>query len=118
MTRTLDMVVPPTGEALDAARLVAWIVAPGQAFKAGEVLVEIETDKSIIEVPAHEDGIMVEHVVAVDGIVNADTVIARVRVEGEAPPAEAPAAAPPAVSEPAEAAAKAPAARPPQAAPQ
>ncbi|MCY1193706.1 2-succinyl-6-hydroxy-2,4-cyclohexadiene-1-carboxylate synthase [compost metagenome] len=120
MTRTLDMVVPPTGEALDAARLVAWIVAPGQAFKAGEVLVEIETDKSIIEVPAHEDGIMVEHVVAVDGIVNADTVIARVRVEGEAPPAEAPAAAPPAASEPAEAeaeaAAKAPAARPPQAA--
>ena len=87
MTRTLDMVVPPTGEALDAARLVAWIVAPGQAFKTGDVLVEIETDKSIIEVPAHDDGIMVEHLVAVDGIVNADTVIARVQMEGEAAPA-------------------------------
>ncbi|WP_313389605.1 lipoyl domain-containing protein, partial [Achromobacter aegrifaciens] len=86
MTRTLDMVVPPTGEALDAARLVAWIVAPGQAFKTGDVLVEIETDKSIIEVPAHDDGIMVEHLVAVDGIVNADTVIARVQMEGEAAP--------------------------------
>lgn len=85
MTRTLDMVVPPTGEALDAARLVAWIVAPGQAFKTGDVLVEIETDKSIIEVPAHDDGIMVEHLVAVDGIVNADTVIARIQMEGEAP---------------------------------
>lgn len=86
MTRTLDMVVPPTGEALDAARLVAWIVTPGQAFKAGDVLVEIETDKSIIEVPAHDDGIMLEHLVAVDGIVNADTVIARVEMEGEVPP--------------------------------
>ena len=89
MTRTLDMVVPPTGEALDAARLVAWIVAPGQAFKTGDVLVEIETDKSIIEVPAHDDGIMVEHLVAVDGIVNADTVIARVQMEGEASAASA-----------------------------
>ncbi len=89
MTRTLDMVVPPTGEALDAARLVAWIVAPGQAFKTGDVLVEIETDKSIIEVPAHDDGVMVEHLVAVDGLVNADTVIARVQMEGEAVAASA-----------------------------
>ncbi|HEY9275104.1 lipoyl domain-containing protein, partial [Achromobacter sp.] len=93
MTRMLDMVVPPTGEALDAARLVAWIVTPGQAFKAGDVLVEIETDKSIIEVPAHNDGVMVEHLVAVDGIVNADTVIARIQMEGEAAPAQAPRAA-------------------------
>lgn len=95
MTRTLDMVVPPTGEALDAARLVAWIVTPGQAFKAGDVLVEIETDKSIIEVPAHDDGIMLEHLVAVDGIVNADTVIARVQMEGEAPPGSGTSAAAP-----------------------
>ncbi|MBD9431593.1 alpha/beta fold hydrolase [Achromobacter sp. ACM03] len=119
MTRTLDMVVPPTGEALDAARLVAWIVAPGQAFKTGDVLVEIETDKSIIEVPAHDDGIMVEHLVAVDGIVNADTVIARVQMEGEAAPAASaagvpaqPTAATPAAAAAAPAAARAPAASP------
>jgi pyruvate dehydrogenase E2 component (dihydrolipoamide acetyltransferase) len=109
------MVVPPTGEALDGARLVAWIVPPGQAFKAGDVLVEIETDKSIIEVPAHEGGIMVEHVVAVDGVVNADTVIARIQVEGEAPPAERQAPPPPASAGPAEAP-RTPAARPQQAA--
>lgn len=119
MTRTLDMVVPPTGESLDAARLVAWIVAPGQAFKTGDVLVEIETDKSIIEVPAHDDGIMVEHLVAVDGIVNADTVIARVQMEGEAAPAASaagvpaqPTAATPAAAAAAPAAARAPAASP------
>ncbi|MBD9474796.1 alpha/beta fold hydrolase [Achromobacter sp. ACM01] len=119
MTRTLDMVVPPTGEALDAARLVAWIVAPGQAFKTGDVLVEIETDKSIIEVPAHDDGIMVEHLVAVDGIVNADTVIARVQMEGEAAPAASAAGVPaqstaatPAAAAAAPAAARAPVASP------
>lgn len=101
MTRMLDMVVPPTGETLDAARLVAWIVTPGQAFKAGDVLVEIETDKSIIEVPAHDDGIMVEHLVAVDGIVNADTVIARIQMEGEAAPVQRAAATQPASATPA-----------------
>ncbi|MNX15547.1 Dihydrolipoyllysine-residue acetyltransferase component of pyruvate dehydrogenase complex [compost metagenome] len=115
MARTLDMAVPPTGETLDAARLVAWVVTPGQAFKAGDVLVEIETDKSIIEVPAHEDGIMVEHLIAVDGIVNADTLIARIQVEGDAPDAETPAGLQPAPPDTAAGAAPGSAARDPAA---
>jgi len=84
VTQVLDICTPPTGEALDAARLVAWHVAPGQAFKAGELLVEIETDKSVIEIPAQQDGVMVAHLVDVDGIVNTDTRIARVQVAGGA----------------------------------
>ena len=83
MTRIVEMVVPPTGETIDSARLVAWIVQPGQAFKAGDPFLEIETDKSVIEVPAPADGVMVEHLVDVDGLLNADTPIARVQVEGE-----------------------------------
>lgn len=83
MTSIIDMVVPPTGEAIDSARLVTWIVLPGQAFKTGDVLLEIETDKSIIEVPAHEDGVMVEHLIKVDGLLNSDTLIARIQVKGE-----------------------------------
>jgi len=83
VTQVLEICTPPTGEALDAARLVAWHVAPGQAFQAGDLLVEIETDKSVIEIPAQQDGVMVAHLVDVDGVVNADTRIARVQVEGE-----------------------------------
>ncbi len=81
MTSIIDMVVPPTGEAVDSARLVNWIVLPGQAFKVGDVLLEIETDKSIIEVPSHEEGVMVEHLVGIDGLLNSDTPIARIQVE-------------------------------------
>ncbi|MGE8317464.1 MAG: alpha/beta fold hydrolase [Comamonas sp.] len=81
MPSTIDMVVPPMGEAIDAARLVAWIVQPGEAFEAGRILVEIETDKSVIEVPAPQSGVMVAHLVAVDGLIQADTAIARIEVE-------------------------------------
>lgn len=88
MPSTIDMVVPPMGEAIDAARLVAWIVQPGEAFEAGRILVEIETDKSVIEVPAQESGVMLEHLVAVDGVIHADTAIARIEVE-QAPEVEA-----------------------------
>jgi len=82
VTHILDIPVPPTGEALDAARLVAWHVAPGQTFKAGDLLLEIETDKSVIEIPAQQDGVMIAHLVDVDGVVNADTLVARVQVAG------------------------------------
>lgn len=83
MTMVTDFVVPPMGEPIDSARLVRWVVMPGQAFRADDILVEIETDKSIVEVPASQDGRMVEHLVAVDGRLDADTPIARIEIEGE-----------------------------------
>ena len=86
MTSVIEMVVPPTGEVIDASRLVRWIVAPGQAFKLGEVLLEIETDKSIIEIPAQEDGVMMEHLVGADEQLSFDTRIARIQVERESGP--------------------------------
>lgn len=83
MTIVTDFVVPPVGEAIDSARLVRWLVMPGQGFKAGDIIVEIETDKSIVEVPAPQPGVMVEHLIHVDGLLNADTIIARIEVEGD-----------------------------------
>lgn len=86
MTIVTDFVVPPIGVEIDSARLVRWLVMPGQAFGAGDIVVEIETDKSIVEVPAPQPGVMVEHLIHADGILNADTVIARVQREGDEAP--------------------------------
>lgn len=83
MTVVTDFVIPPIGEPIDSARLVRWAVMPGQRFQGGDVVVEIETDKSIVEVPAPRTGVMVEHLVAVDGLLNAGTVLARIQIEGE-----------------------------------
>ena len=83
MPHAMEIVVPPMGEPIDSARIISWIVPPGQAFRRGDILLEIETDKSVIEVPAEHDGTMLEHLVAVDGLLDADTPIARIQVEGE-----------------------------------
>ena len=96
-----DFMLPPTGEQIDAARLVAWTVQPGESFAQGQTLLEIETDKSVIEIPAEEDGTMIEHLVKVDGTLNADTAVARIEVAGQAPEEAAAGAAPSAQPAPA-----------------
>ncbi len=89
MTHTKGFLVPPMGEALDAARIVNWNIQAGQRFSEGDVLLEIETDKSVIEVPAAENGKLLEQLVAVGETFNADAPVAMVEVEGDAPPAQA-----------------------------
>ncbi len=79
----------------------------GEAVKADEILIEIETDKVVLEVPAPATGVLSEIVEADGATVAADQLIARIDT---AAVAGAPAAAPAA---PAQAAAPAPAAAAP-----
>lgn len=58
VTKVLAM--PRLGETMDEGRIVGWLVQPGSAFKRGEALVEIETDKTVAEYPALLDGTLVE----------------------------------------------------------
>lgn len=73
----------------------------GEAFAIDEILIEIETDKVVLEVPAPAAGVLTELVVADGGTVVSDQVIARIDTEGKAgvaAPAAAAAAAPAAVT--------------------
>lgn len=122
MTYLKTLTLPPTGEVADAARVVSWLVQPGQAYAAGQVLFELETDKSIIEIAAEEDGVLLEHCVAEGEMLEPLGVYAKAQVEGEpqepapdeAPPPAATSAAPAGItaSAPADASAQAPAAVP------
>lgn len=118
MVYAKDLLIPPTGEPVDAARLVVWTVKPGEAFREGDILFEMETDKSVIEIPAPQDGVMLEHLVQVDGLLSSDTAVARIEVQGEAPVESAaasiaaPASAPPSTSTGAPAAASKAASKP------
>lgn len=85
MVYAKDLLIPPTGEPVDSARLVAWAVKPGDAFREGDILFEMETDKSVIEIPAPQDGVMLDYLVQVDGLLSSDTAVARIEVEGDAP---------------------------------
>lgn len=105
MISTLRM--PQMGETMEEGRLVAWLVEPGQPFKRGDVLLEVETDKTLVEFPALGDGTLVERLVELGTMVVVGAPIARIDVgegpdwtaDGNAPEPE-PEAAPMAAPEP------------------
>ena len=76
--------MPRMGETMDEGKLVAWLVQPGKAFKRGEPILEVETDKTIVEFPALGDGTLVESLVEIGEMVGVGTPIAKIDV-GEGP---------------------------------
>src|SRR5262245_59726764 len=108
----IEVKVPQLSESVAEATLLAWHKKQGEAVKRDENLIDIETDKVVLELPAPADGVLVSILNGDKGTVVAGEVIARIDTEGKASAASvaAPAAAP-AAAEPAPAAAK-PAAAP------
>ena len=108
----VDVKVPQLSESVAEATLLQWKKKPGEAVAIDEILIEIETDKVVLEVPAPAAGVLVAHVVGDGGTVVAEQLIATIDTEataGAAAPAASPAAPAPAVaaSAPAAAASKA-----------
>ena len=52
--------LPRMGETMEEGTVLNWFKSPGDSFKRGEVLLELETDKMVVEVPALEDGDLLE----------------------------------------------------------
>ena len=97
----VEVKVPQLSESVAEATLLQWKKKPGEAVAADEILIEIETDKVVLEVPAPAAGVLAEHVVADGGTVVSDQLIARIDTEGKgaaAAPAAAPAATAPAAA--------------------
>ena len=55
---SVDIIVPDLPESVADATVATWHKKPGDAVRRDEVLVEIETDKVVLEVPASADGIL------------------------------------------------------------
>ncbi|MEN9382887.1 MAG: Dihydrolipoyllysine-residue succinyltransferase component of 2-oxoglutarate dehydrogenase complex [Pseudomonadota bacterium] len=94
----VEVKVPQLSESVAEATLLQWKKKVGDTVAADEILIEIETDKVVLEVPAPAAGVLAELVVANGGTVVSDQLIARVDTDGKvaasAAPASAPAAAP------------------------
>jgi pimeloyl-ACP methyl ester carboxylesterase len=86
----IDLPLPRLGETMEEGRIVTWLKQPGDRFKRGEILLEVETDKTVVEVPALQDGVMVRHLAAEADMVPVDTPIARIDVAGAAAASMAP----------------------------
>lgn len=64
MSARTRVLLPKIGMTMEEATLVRFYKQPGEAFRAGEPLYEIETEKISQAVEAAADGVMVEHAVA------------------------------------------------------
>jgi 2-oxoglutarate dehydrogenase E2 component (dihydrolipoamide succinyltransferase) len=94
-----EVKVPQLSESVAEATLLQWKKKPGEAVKADEILIEIETDKVVLEVPAPAAGVLTEVLKGDGGTVVSGEVIARVDTDAKTAtqvtnaPATAPAAA-------------------------
>jgi len=91
----VEVKVPQLSESVAEATMLQWKKKAGEAVTADEILIEIETDKVVLEVPAPASGVLAELVVGDGGTVVSDQLIAKIDTEATAG-AAAPAAAAPA----------------------
>ena len=104
----VEVKVPQLSESVAEATMLTWKKKAGEAVAVDEILIEIETDKVVLEVPAPAAGVLSEIVQGDGATVTADQLIAKIDTEavaGAAAPAPAAAAAAPAAAAPVAAAA-------------
>ena len=56
MTELKEFKLPDAGEGLTEADIVAWHVKPGDQVEDGQIIVEVETAKAVVELPSPWDG--------------------------------------------------------------
>ena len=99
----VEVKVPQLSESVAEATIGQWKKKPGEAVVADEILVEIETDKVVLEVPAPSSGVIATIVKGDGSTVAAEEVIATIDTEGKGASAAAAAPATAAARAPAQA---------------
>ncbi|MCB1923462.1 MAG: 2-oxoglutarate dehydrogenase complex dihydrolipoyllysine-residue succinyltransferase [Gammaproteobacteria bacterium] len=102
--------VPTLPESVSDATVLTWHKKPGDAIARDENLVDLETDKVVLEVPSPVAGVLKEQVVEAGSVVTADQLLAVVEAGASAAPTTEPPTSPEKIKEQ-EAAAEPPAAR-------
>ena len=90
----VEVKVPQLSESVAEATMLNWKKKVGEAVAIDEILIEIETDKVVLEVPAPAAGVLSEILQGDGATVTAEQLIARIDTEAVAGAGAAPAAAP------------------------
>ncbi len=104
----VEVKVPQLSESVAEATMLQWKKNVGDSVAADEILIEIETDKVVLEVPAPSAGVLSEILVGDGGTVAAEQLIARIDTDGKVAAAAPAAAAAPVAAASAPAATSAP----------
>jgi pyruvate/2-oxoglutarate dehydrogenase complex dihydrolipoamide acyltransferase (E2) component len=86
--------LPDLGEGLTEGEIARWLVQEGQEVAEDDPLVEIQTDKTTVEIPSPAAGKVARIMVSEGDVVPVGTVLVVIGEDGAAPPAESPAPAP------------------------
>jgi pyruvate dehydrogenase E2 component (dihydrolipoamide acetyltransferase) len=78
-----EVVLPQLGLSMDSGQIIAWLKQPGDHVEPGDLLLEIEGDKSVVEVEAVEMGFLQVVKGPDDGTIPVGEVIAYLLAEGE-----------------------------------
>ena len=79
----VEVKVPQLSESVAEATMLQWKKKVGDAIAVDEILIEVETDKVVLEVPAPSAGVLLELLVADGSTVVAEQLIARIDTEGK-----------------------------------
>jgi len=90
-----ELSLPDIGEGLTEAEVVRWLAAPGEEVVANQPLVEIETDKAIVEIPAPASGVVLHQGAQPGTVIRVGDLLAVIGAAGEPWSAPQPAAAAP-----------------------
>jgi len=90
----LSIKVPPLGESIVEATVSRWLKKKGDAVASGDTIVELETDKITVEVPAPKAGILTAQSVAEGDVVKVDQLLGEIDETATAAAAPAKAATP------------------------
>lgn len=77
----LTLPMPRLGETMDEGTITEWLVQPGQSFSRGDPLLEVETDKTVVEYPALGNGTLIETLVGHGDVVAVGTPIAVIETQ-------------------------------------
>src|SRR4030095_4879489 len=80
----IEVKVPQLSESVSEATLLAWHKKQGEAVKRDENLIDIETDKVVLELPSPVDGVLVKIMKGDKGTVVAGEVIATIDTDAKA----------------------------------
>ena len=89
-----SVVMPALEMAQETGKIVSWLKKEGETVTKGEILLEVETDKAVVEIEATADGVLAGIKSHEGDVVPVGRTIAWLVAPGEEPPVEAPAAAP------------------------
>lgn len=81
---TITLALPRLGETMEQGTIASWLVEPGQNFKRGDPLLELETDKTLVEYPALGAGKLVKILAAPGDVVDVGDPIAEIESDDPA----------------------------------